>query len=110
MSRLPWGRGSKVCPKCGELQSGRPGRWSSNVHLAFARWRCPGCNALLGFDAWRWAGILLDVAFVCLMLLMIWVLDAGICLMGIFLVFGLGVLWLPWRVSVVLKEEKVEKS
>jgi hypothetical protein len=44
------------------------------------------------------------------MLLMIGVLDAGICLMGIFLVFGLGVLWLPWRVSVVLKEEKVEKS
>ena len=110
MSRSPWERGKKVCPKCGELQSGRPGRWSSSIHLVLARWRCPGCRALLGFDSWLWAGILLDVAFVCLMALMIWVIDPVVCLTGILLVFGLGVLWLPWRVSIVLKEEKVEKS
>jgi len=110
MSRLPWKAGNRHCPNCGQLQQGPPESWHVHLHLARDTWRCPGCSALLGYDGWRWPGILLGVAAVCLLVLMIWLIDPWIGLIGMFVVFGLQVLWLPWHVSIVVKEEKGEKS
>jgi hypothetical protein len=72
-------------------------------------WRCSRCNAPLGFDSWRWfawvvsliaAGILLVISHF-IHEWLFWALVVGVS--------GVEMLWLPWFVSVVLKEEHGEK-
>jgi len=110
MSRLPWKAGNRHCPNCGDLQKGPQEGRRVRLHLARDTWRCPGCSALLGYDGWRWPGILLGVAAVCLLILMIWLIPPWMGVIGMFVVFGLQVVWLPRYASIVLKEGQSEKN